>query len=125
MAERPKLLIVDDDFFVRRLLALHLRKLNYEIFEAGTGEEAMNLLEGHTFDVALLDLILPYYGGFTLCQKMKEKGSPAPYVMIITGEDSEETKATAMECGADEFLRKPFSADDVVQRIELLASSRR
>jgi DNA-binding response OmpR family regulator len=115
---RPKLLIVDDDPHIRRLLRLYLRSSPYEVYEAATGEEAIQLNTENDFTVVLLDLILPYYGGFRLCQKFKgENGREPPYVIIITGDDSTETRATAAECGADHFIGKPFFAEDLVMLI--------
>jgi two-component system OmpR family response regulator len=113
-----KLLIVDDDVHIRRLLKIQLRQSGYEIHEAGTGEEATSLLEEHQFDVVFLDLILPYYGGFRLCQKFRSSGGHQPFIIIITGDDSPETRTTAEECGSDAFLAKPFSEQDVMALIE-------
>lgn len=123
MTTQPKMLIVDDDAHIRRLLKIYLRNSGYELYEASTGEEALKAFGEETFDVVLLDLILPYYGGFRLCQKFKgQRGDGTPYVIIITGDDSPETRATARECGADDFIGKPFSAADVATRLKHLAS---
>lgn len=119
-----KILIVDDDPHIRRLLKLYLRHSNFEIHEAATGEEAIELFERHDFDVVLLDLILPYYGGFRLCQRFKGgDGAKRPHVIIITGDDSPETRSSAKECGADDFIGKPFSADEVASRVIALGTS--
>ena len=118
MPDRGKLLVVDDDVHIRRLVKLQLRGLPYEVFEAGTGEEATALIEEHQFDVVLLDLILPYYGGFRLCQKFRSRDGHQPFIIIITGDDSPETRATAEECGSDAFLGKPFSREDLAAVIE-------
>ena len=115
----PKLLVVDDDVHIRKLLRLTLRKSGYQIEEAATGEEAMKLAESDRFDLVLLDLILPYYGGFRLCQRFKATHEP-PYVIVMTADDSPETRATAKECGADDFLAKPFSPTEVAAKIEAL-----
>lgn len=120
MAGLRKLLIVDDDPHIRRLLKIYLRESGYELSEAATGEEALNLFGQHRYDVVLLDLILPYYGGFRLCQRLKESEGPHPHVIIMTGDDSPETRATAKECGADDFIGKPFSAADVAERVKHL-----
>lgn len=121
MSEKPKLLIVDDDVHIRKLIRLYLRDSPYELFEAATGEEALELAAQHRCDVVLLDLILPYFGGFRVCRKLKKNAGPdAPYVVLITGDDSEETRATAKEAGADLFMAKPFSGEaifDVVMRV--------
>ena len=115
MTEARKLLIVDDDPHIRRLLQIYLRNSGYEIAEAATGEEATELLDAEQFDVILLDLILPYHGGFMLCQRVRSAEDGAkPHIIIITGEDSPEIRATAEECGADDFLAKPFTQQDVV-----------
>ena len=113
VANRMKLLIVDDDAHVRRLLTLYFRHAPFEIREAATGEEALALIQSEQFDVALLDLILPYYGGFRLCQRLKQRTGKTPYVVIMTGDDSEETRNTANECGANRFLAKPFSSEEI------------
>src|SRR5688572_33434052 len=108
MSANRKLLIVDDDPHIRKLLKLYLRSSGFELFEASTGEEAAQLGKTHAFDVILLDLILPKYGGFRLCQRFKGPGSAkTPRVIIMTGDDSPETRASAKDCGADAFLAKP------------------
>lgn len=118
MSDKKKLLIVDDDVHIRKLLKIQLRQSPYEILEAGTGEEATSLLEQHEFDVVLLDLILPYYGGFRLCQKFRSSGGHQPFIIIITGDDSPETRMTAEECGSDAFLAKPFTQDELLGLID-------
>jgi len=122
MSGKRRILIVDDDPHIRRLLTLYLRAPDLEVHEAATGEEALNLLASQPFDIVLLDLILPSYSGFRLCQKVKSGQIPGtpPYVIVITGDDSPETRATAKEYGADDFLAKPFDAAEVVSRIDLL-----
>lgn len=118
MAENRKLLIVDDDVHIRKLLKIQLRQSPFEVYEAGTGEEATALLEKHDFEVVLLDLILPYYGGFRLCQKFRSSGGHQPFIIVITGDDSPETRATAEECGSDAFLAKPFTQDELLGLID-------
>ena len=118
MAPKKKLLIVDDDPHIRRLLRIYLRETPYELFEAANAEDVEDLLGKHQFDVVLLDLVLPYHGGFSLCQRFKSSG--APYVIMMTGEDSPETRETAKECGADDFLGKPFEAAAVRDRVMAL-----
>lgn len=118
-----RLLIVDDDPHIRKLLRLFLRNAGFELFEAATGEEALQLMAREEFDVVLLDLILPYYGGFRLCQKFKANGAKKPHVIIITGDDSPETRSTAKECGADDFIGKPFTPADVVARVRAISGA--
>ena len=65
-----RLLVVDDDVHIRRLIKVFLRDAQYELAEAATGEEALQLARRQAFDVVLVDLILPNYGGSRLCQKL-------------------------------------------------------
>lgn len=118
-----RLLIVDDDPHIRKLLKLYLRNTGIELHEAATGEEAIQLFAQHEFDVVLLDLILPYYGGFRLCQKFKAHAGKKPYVIIITGDDSAESRSTAKDCGADDFVGKPFSPEDVIARVQAVGAT--
>lgn len=125
MSEKAKLLIVDDDPHIRRLLKIYLRETPYEVFEAANADEAEKLLVQHHFDVVLLDLVLPYHGGFGLCQRFKTaRQGRVPYVIMMTGEDSPETRETAKDCGADDFLGKPFEARKVRERVISLASEK-
>lgn len=118
MGERRKLLVVDDDPHIRKLLRLYLRSSDFDVFDAATGEEALSLFSEHDFHTILLDLILPYLGGFRLCQRFKGTAGKSPRIIIMTADDSPETRATANECGADEFLAKPFDAVKVREMIE-------
>ena len=112
MTDHLRVLIVDDDVHIRKLLELYLRDSSHEVHVAATGEEALELAERMSFHVVLLDLILPSFGGFRLCRKLKE-GSPNTRVVIMTGDDSSQTRKSAEECGADRFLAKPFAAAEI------------
>lgn len=110
--DQPKILLVDDDPHVRKLISLYLRDLDATVVEAGNGEEAMERIDEEDFEVALIDLILPYFGGFRLCRRLKERNSEA-FIVIITADDSMETRETAKQCGADEFIGKPLDAGNI------------
>ena len=69
-----KLLVVDDDVHIRRIVALYLR--DHDVAEAGTAEEALARVGGETFDVVIVDVILPHFGGLRLCRKIKETATP-------------------------------------------------
>jgi len=120
------LLIVDDDSHIRRLLRIYLRDEGFELFEAATGEEAMALFEGRPFDLVLLDLILPFYGGFRLCQKFKAQATGLkPHVIVITGDDSAETRESTAQSGADDFIAKPFTREEILELVRKVAAARR
>jgi len=120
---KSRLLVVDDDTYIRKLLLIYLGKSGYKIHQAATGEEAVRLFDETRFDVILLDLILPSFGGFRLCQKFKSTAQP-PYIIIMTGDDSTETRASAREYGADDFLAKPFTLADVTAKLEAVKQAK-
>ena len=112
MTAVSRVLVIDDDPHIRRLVALQLR--GHDVLAAATGEEALAIAEREHFDVVLVDLILPYFGGFRVCQKLKARDD-APRVVIMTGDDSPQTRDTASEYGADAFLAKPFTREELLK----------
>jgi DNA-binding response OmpR family regulator len=112
-----RLLIVDDDPHLRRLLRLFLRDLPVEVSEAATGDEALMKVERERWDVVLLDLILPQFGGFRICRKLRSGPHPRAWVLMMTADDSPEARDTALESGADEFIAKPFDPRQVASMV--------
>jgi two-component system OmpR family response regulator len=111
-----KLLVVDDDLHIRRLIGIYLRDAGFEVTEAATGEEGLQVAQREAFDIVLIDLILPHYGGFRLCQKLKSAPAP-PRVVITTGDDSPQSRNLAKESNADGFLAKPFTRDELLAAV--------
>ncbi len=111
-----KVLVVDDDAHIRRLIKLYLREAGFDATDTGSGEEALALAEATPFDVVLVDLILPHFGGFRLCQKLKSAATP-PRVVIMTGDDSQATRDAARDYGADAFLAKPFTREELLAAV--------
>ena len=103
-----KLLVVDDDVHIRRIAALYLRE--HDVAEAATAEEALRRVDGEAFDAVIVDLILPQFGGLRLCRKIKQTPTP-PRVIVMSGD--EQLRDQAAEAGADAFLAKPFTKDDL------------
>ena len=112
-----KLLIVDDDLHIRRLIGIYLRDAGFELTEAATGEEGLEIAQREPFDIVLIDLILPHYGGFRLCQKLKSAPSP-PRVVITTGDASQHARDLAVEAKADAFLAKPFTREQLLAALQ-------
>jgi DNA-binding response OmpR family regulator len=111
-----KLLVVDDDLHIRRLIAIYLRDAGFDVTEAATGEEGLQIAQREAFDIILIDLILPHYGGFRLCRKLKSTASP-PRVVITTGDDSLQSRDLAKESNADGFLAKPFTREELLAAV--------
>jgi DNA-binding response OmpR family regulator len=112
-----RLLVVDDDVHIRRLIKVFLRDAQYELAEAATGQEALLLARRQAFDVVLVDLILPNYGGSRLCQKLKSDSARPPRVIIVSGDDSQRSRDVAAEVKADGFLAKPFTREELIAAV--------
>jgi CheY-like chemotaxis protein len=125
LSTQGKVLIVDDESSLRRVLRVSLAALGFEAEEASTGEEALALLGANHYDVVLLDIEMPGIGGIETCKEIKRL-FPQPIVLMLTVRDGKEDKVTALEAGADDYLTKPFRLPDLVARVRTaLGNSRR
>jgi DNA-binding response OmpR family regulator len=113
----PRLLLVEDDPHIRRLLVASLRRTAWKVDEAPTGEAALELLKGDPYDAVLLDLILPQLGGFRICQQVRELDGDKPFIIMMTADDSDEAREMAADCGVDQFLPKPFQVDELLKSL--------
>jgi DNA-binding response OmpR family regulator len=114
-----KILIIEDDIFLQNLEANKLKKDNYEIITAGTGDEAMEKISVENIDLILLDLILPGIDGFDVLQKIKETESLKKVPVIVFSNLSEEKDIKrAREMGAVDFMVKSnFSLNELAEHI--------
>src|SRR6266516_7652503 len=126
MADRPVLLIADDDDDVVRLLRLFLRPLDCEILTARDGEEALAVAQERLPDLVLLDVMMPKRSGWEVCQALKgvQKTSHIP-VVLVTGRGDVKDRLTGLQVGADDYLVKPFDRNEVVKRIQVLLDRKR
>lgn len=117
--EQPfKVVVVDDDRAIRRLVKLFLQRQGYETAECATGAEAREELWHHGWDLAILDRRLPDTDGLQLCREIKgEYEFRNRYVIVLTGEDDHEDKLEGFELGADDYVTKPFQPAELVARI--------
>jgi DNA-binding response OmpR family regulator len=115
MASTARVLIVDDEHSLRRLLRLYLEKEDYEVVEADDGLDALSLLRRGGLDLALIDVMLPELDGFEVVRRIRpESGIP---IILITARGEEAQRITGLELGADDYVVKPFSAPEVVARV--------
>jgi two-component system KDP operon response regulator KdpE len=110
-----KILIVDDAQQVRRVLKTALSAEGYTIFEAGTGEEALESIRASTPDAILLDVNMPGIGGLETCREIR-RTLDVPIVML-TVRNSERDKVMALDAGADDYVVKPFGMAELLARI--------
>src|SRR5690625_537188 len=118
MSEEAKILVVDDEERIRRLLKLYLTREGYEIDKAENGKEALDLALDNDYDVILLDLMLPEMDGIEMCTKLRE--SKATPVIMLTAKGEESNCVQGFEVGADDYIVKPFSPREVVLRVKAL-----
>ncbi len=119
--ENKKILIVDDDLTIRKLLKHHLNKNNYETFEATNISEGLEQLHKNNIDLVLCDVVMEGGDGFTFCQTVRkeEKYAVLPFI-FVTARNSHEDKAKALEVGGDELITKPFEIKDLLSKVQAL-----
>jgi two-component system KDP operon response regulator KdpE len=111
-----KILIVDDEPSLRRVLRTTLAVHGFEIVEASTGEEALVLVGTGRCDVVLLDIDMPGIGGMEACRELRRR-DPCLQIMILSVRDREEDKVKAFDAGADDYVAKPFSVSEFLARL--------
>lgn len=110
-----KILIVDDEPQIRRVLRVTLTTHGYEVQDARSGEEAMLRLRESRFDLVLLDMNMPGIGGLDACREIRATSEVA--IIMLTVRNSEMDKVAALDAGADDYVTKPFSTPELLARI--------
>jgi two-component system KDP operon response regulator KdpE len=108
-------LVVDDEAGILRLIKLELAAQGFRVVTATNGEEALKLAEEQRPDILLLDVIMPEMTGYEVMRKVREQ-SGAP-IILVTARDSDADKVRGLELGADDYIVKPFSPDELAARI--------
>ncbi|MDX1619514.1 MAG: response regulator transcription factor [Nitriliruptorales bacterium] len=115
-----RILYAEDDPSVAAMVDFRLTDEGHDVTLAGDGDEARRLLEQHTYDVVLLDIMMPGVDGFALCRELAGREDP-PGILIISARDRDEDVRTGMEAGADGYLIKPFDPQELVDAVEELS----
>jgi two-component system KDP operon response regulator KdpE len=110
-----RILVVDDEPQIRRIMRTTLTGAGYEIEDAKTGEEALEKLREFRPDLVLLDINMPGMGGLAACKAMRATAQVA--IIMLTVRNSETDKVRALDAGADDFVTKPFSTPELLARI--------
>jgi two-component system KDP operon response regulator KdpE len=111
-----RVLVVDDEPPIRRLLRTSLSAHGYEVTEAATGLAALNEVSAAEPDVIVLDLGLPDIDGQELVKTLRDKGSATP-IVVLSSRGDEKGKVEALDLGADDYVTKPFGVDELIARI--------
>ncbi len=117
--DKSKILVVDDESRMRKLVRDFLVKNNYEVLEAADGEEALNLFfEKNDIDLVILDVMMPKMDGWQVCREIRAY-SKIPIIML-TAKSDERDELLGFELGVDEYISKPFSPKILVARVEAI-----
>lgn len=119
MSDKAKILIVDDEPLIRDALAFKLTKDGYDVDTAEDGEKAIQKIESEEYQMIISDIMMPFISGFELVKILKERGTDAP-VLMLTSLNSETAVLKAFDLGADDFMTKPFSPNELSVRIKKL-----
>jgi two-component system response regulator MprA len=112
----PRLLIVDDDPELRSFLTTELSVEGYSCDEAATGQQALGQIRSQSWDLVLLDWTLPDFSGVEVCRRMRQGGITTP-VLMLTARDEVRERVEALDSGADDYLTKPFSIEELLARV--------
>jgi len=110
-----RVLVVDDEPQIRRVMKTALAANGYEAYEARTGEEALESLRQDSPDLILLDMNMPGMGGMQTCREIRSV-SEVP-IIVLSVRDSEQDKIAALDAGADDYMTKPFSVNELMARV--------
>lgn len=114
-----KILVVDDESRMRKLVKDFLTKKNFQVLEAGNGEEAMDIFyEEKDIALIILDVMMPKMGGWEVCREIR-KNSKVPIIML-TARSDERDELLGFDLGVDEYISKPFSPKILVARVEAI-----
>ena len=114
-----KILLVEDEESIRGFLKINLQRNNFDVIEAGTGEEGLELANKERPKIAILDVMLPGIDGFMVCSRLREKFHDIGIIML-TAKGQDMDKIMGLEYGADDYIVKPFNPLEVVLRVKAL-----
>ncbi|HHY15028.1 MAG TPA: response regulator, partial [Firmicutes bacterium] len=110
-----KILVVDDEQKIRKIVKLYLERAGFSVHEAEDGPQALDLFRRLPPDLVILDLMLPGLSGEQVCSAIRQ-GHDTPIIML-TAKVGEEDRVAGLECGADDYVLKPFSPKELVARV--------
>ena len=116
-----RILIVEDEAAIREFEAINLKRVGYNVAEAGSGEEALDIYDNDVegFDIALLDISMPGMDGFALCKELRKRSETLGIIML-TARTQEMDKISGLMMGADDYITKPFSPTELLARVDSL-----
>jgi DNA-binding response OmpR family regulator len=114
-----RLLLVEDDSRIARFVAKGLREQAYAVDVVTTGDDALYQAEINTYDLVILDVMIPGRDGFAVCRELRKSGHRTP-ILMLTARDAVEDRITGLDHGADDYLTKPFEFRELLARLRAL-----
>jgi DNA-binding response OmpR family regulator len=114
-SRKALVLVVDDDARILRMIKRILELEGYQVIKASDGEAALKVFDDEDPELVLLDIMMPGMDGYTVCQRIREF-SPVPIIMV-TAKSNDEEKVKGLDAGADDYITKPFSSEELVARV--------
>lgn len=116
---KPRVLLVDDEAGLRELVRLYLENADFEVVEASNGVEAEAELQNGSFDLIILDIMMPKLDGLSLCRRLRSSHQDLP-ILLLTAKGEEVDRLLGFEYGADDYVVKPFSPRELAARAKAL-----
>jgi phosphate regulon transcriptional regulator PhoB len=121
MSSPQKILVVEDEPDIRKLVQYNLTQERFSVLEAEDGEQALKLLQRERPNLVILDLMLPGVSGMELCKLLKQRSETAKLpILMLTAKAGEADRIVGLEMGADDYLAKPFSPREMVARVRAI-----
>jgi two-component system, OmpR family, response regulator len=114
----PKILIADDEVHIRELVRMYLKDEGFELVEKSNGQDALDYVENHPVDLAIIDIMMPKVDGLTLCSQLREFVDIPILMITAKGEPADRIKG--FKVGTDDYLVKPFDPVELVLRVKAL-----
>jgi DNA-binding response OmpR family regulator len=114
-----KILVVDDEVDVRRLIEVKLKKAGFEVLTAADGLEGLETAKAENPDMVVMDVMMPRMDGFTAVKHIKAEMNPAPVVLMLTAKGQESDVIEGLTGGADDYMVKPFAPRELIARIQV------
>jgi DNA-binding response OmpR family regulator len=114
-AKKPRILAADDDPQILRLITRNLQLEGYDVVAVADGQQALDQIGASSFDLVILDVMMPRLDGFTVCERVREFSSVP--IIIVTARGQDQDKVHGLDVGADDYLTKPFSVEELLARV--------
>ncbi len=114
-----RILVVEDDISLNRLICEKLKKDHYSVDSCHLGNEALPYIDGAEYDLIILDIMLPHMDGLEILSALRKKNNLTP-VLLLTAKDSIDDKVKGLDLGADDYMAKPFAFEELSARIRVL-----